>query len=71
MDESQVPVKSYSPKAKKMMDYSKHNMKAMDHSKMDMGGMDDAEMDHSMHDTPMPSNDSQTETSTGGHNHAH
>ncbi len=69
MDESQIPKKSYSPKSKEMMDHSKHQRKAMDHSKIDMSDMDDTKMDHSMHDMPMPSNDTKPET--GGQNHAH
>ena len=68
LDDSQVPVKSYSPKAQKMMDHQKHTMENMDHSQMNHGS-------HDMRgDTPTmdnPAHTIQQQDTQGGHNHAH
>jgi CopA family copper-resistance protein len=72
LDPSQVPVKSYSPKAQKMMDHQKHSMENMDHSKMDH-----SQMNHDSHDmsSDMPTMDHSAHTkqqdTQGGHNYAH
>ena len=58
LDDSQVPVKSYSPKAKVMMDHSKHNMKKKAEPKMGN--------DIPMMDMPV----AETQENHGGH-HAH
>ena len=77
LDTSQVPVKSYSPKAQKMMDHQKHSMENMDHGAMDHSKMDHSQMNHDNHDMSgdMPTMDHSAHTkqqdTQGGHNHAH
>ena len=77
LDPSQVPVKSYSPKAQKMMDHQKHSMENMDHGAMDHSKMDHSQMNHDNHDMSgdMPTMDHSAHTkqqdTQGGHNYAH
>lgn len=59
LDDSKVPVKSYSPKAKAMMDHQNHQMKGMEN-----GSMDHSKMNHDN----MP--ETETHETHGGH-HAH
>lgn len=57
LDDSKVPVKSYSPKAQQMMNHNKHQMQGMGTRDDSKTNMDD--MDHSMHDIPSQPTEAQ------------